>query len=134
MTERTQAERKRLGRVLLGSSAVTSVLAIVYLIRFIFFDNDANGFIAAVAFAVTMLYGALMGVGMNYTIRVQRGKDEDRSQILAGMVMALLGTAICVSMQILLGIGDYQILALVYYAQTAIILVVGVLTLKFYRR
>lgn len=134
MTERTQAERKRLGRILLGSSAVTSVLAIVYLIRFIFFDNDTNGFIAAVAFAVTMLYGALMGVGMNYTIRVQRGKDEDRSQIFAGMVMALLGTAICVSMQILLGIGNYQILALVYYAQTAIILIVGVLALKFYRR
>ncbi len=134
MIERTQVERKRLGRVLLGSSAITSVLAIVYLIRFIFFDNDANGFIAAVAFAVTMLYGALMGVGMNYTIRVQRGKDEDKSQIIAGMIMALLGTVICVSMQILLGIGDYQILALAYYAQTAVILIVGVLALKFYRR
>ncbi len=104
------------------------------MIRFIFMDNDQNGFLAAVAFAVTMLYGALMGVVLNYTIRVPRGKDDDKSQVVAGMILALLGTIICISMQMIMGIGVYWILPVVYYAQTAILLVVSLLSMKLYKK
>ncbi len=134
MAERTQKERRNLGAILLGCSALTGVMSVVYLIRFIFMNNDTNGFIPAVAFAVTMLYGAFLGIGLNYTIRVPRGKDDDKSQIIAGMIVALLGTAICVSIQTLMGIGAYSILPFIYYLQTAIILIVCLLSLKFYRK
>lgn len=134
MAERTQRERRYLGRVSLACSTITGIVSVVYLIRFIFLDNDQNGFLAAVAFAVTMLYGALLGVGLNYTIRVPRGKDDDKSQVIAGMIMALLGTMICVSMQMILGIGVYWVLPIIYYAQTAVILVVSLLSMKFYKK
>lgn len=134
MADVTKKERQTLGRVLLAYSALTGVLSIVYLIRFIFMDNEENGFIAACAFAATMLFGTFLSIGLNYTIRVPRGKDDDKSQVIAGAIMAILGTVICVSMQINMGIGPYWFLPIAYYIQSALIIVVCLLSLKFYKR
>ena len=134
MVERTKKERQTLGRILLAISALTGVMSIVYLIRFIFKDNDQNGFIGACAFAATMLFGTFLAIGLNYTIRVPRGKDDDKSQVIAGMIMAILGTVICVSMQINLGVGSYWVLPVVYYIQSALIIIICLLSLKFYKK
>ncbi len=134
MADATNKERRTLGRVLLGYSAFTGVLSIVYLIRFVFMDNEEKGFIAACAFAVTMLFGTFLAIGLNYTIRVPRGKDDDKSQVVAAAVMAILGTVICFSMQTNLGVGAYWFLPVAYYIQSALIIVVCLLSLKFYKR
>ena len=124
MTEQTAKERQVLGTILLGVSAFASVMAIVYLVKFMFFSIDVEfvSYMCASAFAVTMLFAALLGVGMNYTIRVPRGKDEDRSQIIAAIVMMFLGTVICASIQIVEGIGEYGLLPVVFYTQNWIML------------
>lgn len=134
MADVTKKERRTLGRVLLAYSAFTGVLSIVYLIRFIFMDNEENGFVAACAFAATMLFGTFLSIGLNYTIRVPRGKDDDKSQVIAGAIMAILGTAICVSMQINMGVGSYWFLPVAYYIQSALIIIICLLSLKFYKR
>lgn len=134
MADVTKKERQTLGRVLLAYSAFTGVLSIVYLIRFIFMDNEENGFVAACAFAATMLFGTFLSIGLNYTIRVPRGKDDDKSQVIAGAIMAILGTAICVSMQINMGVGSYWFLPVAYYVQSALIIIICLLSLKFYKR
>ena len=134
MAEKTQNERRNLGRVLLTCSAITGVLAVFFLIRLIFLRNDPDELVVPTAFSATMLYGAFLGIGLNYTIRVPRGKEDDKNQVIAGMVMALLGTAICVSMHIVYGGGAHKILPIAYYAQSAVILIVCVLSLKFYKK
>lgn len=134
MADVTKKERQTLGRVLLAYSALTGVLSIVYLIRFIFMDNEENGFIAACAFAATTLFGTFLSIGLNYTIRVPRGKDDDKSQVIAGAIMAILGTVICVSMQINMGVGSYWFLPVAYYIQSALIIIICLLSLKFYKR
>jgi len=135
MTKETDKQRTILGRILLGISAFTSVMSIVYIIKFMFFGNSFVGFMTAFAFAFTMLYGAFLGVGMNYTIRVPRGKDDDFSQIVAGIIMIILGTVICASMQINFGIGEYIILPIVFYIQNFLMLVIaGIAAAKFYKK
>ncbi|MCQ2568698.1 MAG: hypothetical protein MJ155_00170 [Candidatus Saccharibacteria bacterium] len=134
MADVAKKERQTLGRVLLAYSALTGVLSIVYLIRFIFMDNEENGFIAACAFAATMLFGTFLSIGLNYTIRVPRGKDDDKSQVIAGAIIAILGTVICVSMQINMGVGSYWFLPVAYYIQSALIVIICLLSLKFYKR
>lgn len=134
MTDRTKKQRQNLGNTLLAYSALTGVMSIVFLIRFMFMDNDYDGFLTACAFAATMLFGTFLAIGLNYTIRVPRGKDDDRSQIIAGAILAILGTAICVSMHIIMGIGGYWVLPIFYYIQSALIVAVCLLSLKFYRR
>ena len=134
MAERTAKERQVLGTILLGVGAFASVMAIVYLVKFMFFSAQLSfeTYMSACAFAVTMLFGALLGVGMNYTIRVPRGREEDRSQIIAAIVMMFLGTVICASIQIVQGIGDYMLLSIVFYAQNWIMFLVALYSLKFY--
>jgi hypothetical protein len=89
----------------------------------------------AAAFAFTMLYGSLLGVGFNYTIRVPRGKDDDFSQIVSGIVMMFLGTIICASMQILIGVSSkYMILPIVFYVQNWLMLLVALYSLKLYKK
>lgn len=134
MADAAKKERQTLGRILLAYSAFTGVLSIVYLIRFIFMDNEENGFIAACAFAATMLFGTFLSIGLNYTIRVPRGKDDDKSQVIAGAIMAILGTVICASMQINMGVGGYWFLPVAYYIQSALIIIICILSLKFYKR
>ena len=107
-------------------------MSIVYIIRFLFFDNEFMGFMAAFAFAASMLYGAFMGIGLNYTIRVPRGREEDRSQVIAAMIMMVLGTTICVSMHIIQGIGSYGVLPIVFYMQNGLMFLIALYSLRFY--
>ncbi len=132
MAKQTIKERKILGTALLGISAFTGVMSIVYIIRFLFFDNEFMGFMAAFAFAASMLYGAFMGIGLNYTIRVPRGREEDRSQVIAAMIMMVLGTTICVSMHIIQGIGSYGVLPIVFYVQNGLMFLIALYSLRFY--
>ena len=132
MAKQTIKERKILGTTLLGISAFTGVMSIVYIIRFLFFDNEFMGFMAAFAFAASMLYGAFMGIGLNYTIRVPRGREEDRSQVIAAMIMMVLGTTICVSMHIIQGIGSYGVLPIVFYMQNGLMFLIALYSLRFY--
>ncbi len=81
-----------------------------------------------------MLFGTFLSIGLNYTIRVPRGKDDDKSQVIAGAIMAILGTVICVSMQINIGVGCYWFLPVAYYIQSALIIVICLLSLRFYKR
>ena len=135
MAERTYKERRLLGRILLGISAFAGVMAIVYVIKLLFFvSNVTPGFTTAMVFAVVMIFGALMAIGMNYTIRVPRGKDDDRSQILAAVLMMFLGVIICVTTQILLGIGEFVILPIVFYCQNWLMFLVAMYSLKFYTK
>ncbi len=136
MAERTAKERQVLGTILLGVGAFAGVMAIVYLVKFMFFSIDVSyeSYMTASAFAATMLFAALLGVGMNYTIRVPRGKDDDRSQIIAAIVMIFLGTAICASIQIVQGIGEYLLLPIVFYTQNWIMFLIALYSLKFYRK
>ena len=134
MTKEVNKLRTTLGRVLLGISAFTGVMSIVYMVKFIWFNDDFMGSMAATAFAATMLFGSLMAIGMNYTIRVPRGKNDDASQIVAAMVMMVLGTIICASMQINIGIGEYIILPIVFYVQNFLMFVIAGIALGIYKR
>ena len=134
MAERSYKERQALGRILLGISAFTGVMSIVYLIRFMFVREEYMGKMVASAFAATMLFGAFLAIGLNYTIRVPRGKDDDRSQVIAGIIMMILGTVICASMHIAMGVGTYAILPIVFYVQNWLMFLVALYSLKFYRK
>ena len=133
MAERTNKERKVLGTILLAISAFTGVMSIVYLIRFLivgfYFESEA---LVAVGITVSMLYGAFLGIGMNYTIRVPRGKEDDRNQMIAWLIMIILGTAIAVSLHLIIGIGQYILIPIVFYVQNWLMLLVGLYSLKFY--
>ena len=133
MAARTDKERQVLGTILLCTSAFTGVMAVVYLIKFIFFNDNFMNTMVAIAFAATMVFGALLGIGLNYTIRVPRGKDDDRSQVIAAMIFMLLGVAICASLQIVEGIyPDYWLIPVVFYAQNWIMFLVAAYSLKLY--
>jgi hypothetical protein len=135
MTKRKATEREILGTIFLGISAFTFVMSVVYLVKFVFFSENFMDEMVAIAFAFTMLYGSLLGVGFNYTIRVPRGKDDDFSQIVSGIVMMFLGTIICASMQILIGVGSkYMILPIVFYVQNWLMLLVALYSLKLYKK
>ena len=132
MAVRKNLERQIIGTAFLGISAFTGVMSIVYLIKFLLFDSVFMGFMAAFAFATTMLFGSLMGIGLNYTVRVPRGREEDRSQVIAAMIMIILGTVICVSMHIILGIGVYGVLSIAFYIQNGLMFLLALYSLKFY--
>lgn len=135
MVDRTKKERTLLGRILLGLSAFTGVYSIAFIIRFLFLNNDQeDGFIPAVAAAAVILFTTLIAVGLNYTLRVPRGKDDDKSQVIAGMIFTILGVVMCASMHMILGIYSYWYLPLVCYIQAAVIEVVCLISLRFYKR
>lgn len=134
MAERTSKERKVLGTILLAISAFTGVMSLVYLIKFLAFGIPMNGSaLTAIGLSVEMLYGAFLGVGMNYTIRVPRGKDDDRSQMIAWAIFIVLGTVIAASMHMILGVGEYILIPIVLYAQNWLMLLIALYSLKFYR-
>ena len=133
MTARTDKERQILGTILLCTSAFAGVMAVVYLIKFIFFNDNFMNTMVAIAFAATMVFGALLGIGLNYTIRVPRGKDDDRSQVIAAMIFILLGVVVCASLQIVEGVHpDYWLIPVVFYVQNGIMFLVATYSLKFY--
>ncbi len=136
MAEQTKKERKRLGTILLCISAFTGVMSIVFLIKFFFFSGVElyMQHMTAVAVAAMMLYGTFMGIGLNYTIRVPRGKDDDRSQVIAAIILMILGVIICASLHIIIGEGEYIILPIAFYAQNWLMLLVALYSLKFYKR
>lgn len=133
---KTRKERQILGTILLGISAFTSTMAIVYVVSIaVFGDLFMDGAIAMLAFAMTMLFGALLGVGMNYTIRVPRGREGDFNQMIMWMTLILLGTVVCAMMHIILGIGVFNLLLpTVFYVQNGLMLLVALYSLKFYRK
>ena len=127
------SERQVLGTILLGLSAFTGVMSIVFIIRFIFFD-DFMSVMMAKAIAWTMLYGTFVGLGMNYTIQVPRGKESDGNQMILWLVLIVLGTVICATMQQVISIGGYIVLPIVFYAQNWIMFLVGLYSMKYYRK
>ena len=133
MAERTSKERRVLCTILLGTSAFAGVMAIVYLIKFIFFNDNFMHTMIAIAFSASMVFGALLGIGLNYTIRVPRGREDDRNQVVAAMIIMLLGVAIGVSLHVVEGIyPDYWLIPIVFYAQNWIMFLVAAYSLKFY--
>ena len=136
MALKTQKERRILSTILLGISAFTFVMGIVYAISIAVFGNlFTNGAITMVAFAITMQFGAFLGIGMNYTIRVPRGREGDFNQMIMWLILILLGTAICASMHIVQGnTGLILLLPIVFYVQNGLMFLIGLYSLKFYRK
>lgn len=122
--------RKILGRILLFSAAFFGVMAIIIIARHLFMGEERAGAYTSCGFAVTMLYGALLSLGLSYTLRVKRGREDDKNQIIAGMIMVILGTVICASTQIIYGIGQYLLSAIAYYIQSVLIFSVCVAALR----
>lgn len=123
--------RKILGRILLFSAAFFGVMAIVFLIRNIFFEGATqDGIYTSCGFFATMLYGALLSLSLRYTLNAKRGRENDRNQLLAGAIFVILGTVICASMHIIFGIGQYWLAAVAYYIQSILIFSVCVVALR----
>ncbi len=136
MALKTQKERRILSTILLGISAFTFVMGVVYAISIAVFGNlFMNGAITMVAFAITMQFGAFLGIGMNYTIRVPRGREGDFNQMIMWLILILLGAAICASMHIVQGnTGLILLLPIVFYVQNGLMFLIGLYSLKFYRK
>ena len=122
--------RKLLGRILLFSAAFFGVMAIVMLVRHIFLGEQQEGVYTSCGFSATMLYGALLSISLNYTLRTPRGREDDKNQLIAGAILVALGTAICASMHIIYGIGQYGLAAVAYYIQSILIFSVCMIALR----
>ncbi len=122
--------RKILGRILLFSAAFFGVMAIVLLVRHIFFGEQQDGLYTSCGFLVTMLYGALLSVGLCYSLNAKRGREDDRNQLAAGIVLVVLGTIICASMHMIFGVGQYLLSAIAYYIQSILIFSVCIIALR----
>jgi hypothetical protein len=71
---------------------------------------------------------------MNYTIQVPRGKEGDGNQMILWLVLIVLGTVICATMQQVISIGGYIVLPIVFYAQNWIMFLIGLYSMKYYRK
>ena len=135
MTERDSKERIILGTIFLGIAAFTFVMSITYIIKFIFFSERFVDEMGAAAIATTMLYGSFLCVGLNYTIRVPRGRENDFNQLVAGIVMMFLGTIIAIAMQVVVGVHEkYILVPIVFYAQNWLMLMTALYSLKLYKK
>ena len=122
--------RKILGRILLFSAAFFGAIAIILLVRHIFMGEHGDGVYTSCGFLVTMLYGVLLSINLCYSLYAKRGQEDEKNQLTAGIVLVILGTAICTSMLIVLGVGQYLLSAIAYYIQSVLILGVCVIALR----
>ncbi len=128
MQKRDWIRRRTFGRILLGCSVVTGVMAIVLLVKMVGFDIKDDVMIGA--FAATMLFGALLSGMLSYTLFVPRGKEDDKNRLVTGIVFPILGMIICASMQIVYGTDGQVIIPLVYYMQSVLIVSVSIVAIK----